>query len=44
MAVWLAFLRGAAEQPLPYEQARQSMALTFAVLESIQAGRSVEVG
>ena len=43
MTAWAAFLRGAAEHPLPYEQSRQSMALTFAVLESIQAGRSVEV-
>jgi predicted dehydrogenase/threonine dehydrogenase-like Zn-dependent dehydrogenase len=43
MAAWLAFLRGEAEPPLPYKQARTSMALTFAVLESIQAGRSVEV-
>ena len=43
MAAWAAFLRGAAEHPLPYEQSRQSMMLTFAVLESIQAGRSVEV-
>ena len=43
MAAWLAFLRGAAAHPLPYEQSRQSMALTFAVLESIQQGRSVDV-
>jgi predicted dehydrogenase/threonine dehydrogenase-like Zn-dependent dehydrogenase len=43
MAAWLSFLRGETEHPLPYEQARQSMGLTFAVLESIQAGRSVEV-
>jgi predicted dehydrogenase/threonine dehydrogenase-like Zn-dependent dehydrogenase len=43
MAAWLMFLRGQAEHPLPYEQARQSMVLTFAVLESIQAGRSVEL-
>ena len=43
MAAWAAFLRGEAEHPLPYAQLRQSMALTFAVLESIQAGRSVEV-
>ena len=43
MAAWAAFLRGAAEHPLPYEQARQSMVLTFGVLESIQAGRSVEL-
>ena len=43
MAAWVAFLRGGAEHPLAYDQSRQSMALTFAVLESIQAGRSVEV-
>ena len=43
MAAWLAFLRGTAEHPLPYQLSRQSMVLTFAVLESIQAGRSVEV-
>ena len=43
MAAWAAFLRGEAEQPLPYEQSRQSMLLTFAVIESIQAGRSVEL-
>jgi predicted dehydrogenase len=43
MAAWVAFLRGAAAHPLPYEQARQSMTLTFAVLESIQQGRSVDV-
>jgi len=43
MAAWAAFLRGEAEHPLPYAQSRQSMALTFAVLESIQAGGSVEV-
>jgi predicted dehydrogenase len=43
MAAWLAFLRGAAEHPLPYEPSRQSMVLTFAVLEAIQASRSVEI-
>jgi predicted dehydrogenase/threonine dehydrogenase-like Zn-dependent dehydrogenase len=43
MAAWGAFLRGAAEHPLPYAQARQSMLLTFAVLDSIQQGRGVEV-
>lgn len=43
MAAWGAFLRGGAEHPLPYEQSRQSMLLTFAVMESIQAGRSVEM-
>jgi len=44
MAAWMSFLRGASEHPLPYEQSRQSMLLTFAVLESIQAGRTVDVG
>ncbi len=41
MAAWLAFLQGGAKHPLPYEQARQSMRLTFAVLESIREGRGI---
>lgn len=41
MAAWLAFLHGAGSHPLPYEQARQSMQLTFAVLESLREGRSI---
>jgi predicted dehydrogenase/threonine dehydrogenase-like Zn-dependent dehydrogenase len=44
MTAWAAFLRGSAEHPLPYEQSRTSMLLTFAVLESIQQARAVEVG
>ena len=43
MAAWLAFLRGGAAHPLPYEEARQSMALTFAVLQSIREGRGVSL-
>jgi hypothetical protein len=43
MEAWLAFLRGAAEHPLPYHQARQSTLLTFAVLASIREHRAVEV-
>lgn len=43
MAAWLAFLKGGAAHPLPYEQAQQSMRLTFAVLESIREGRSIEL-
>jgi predicted dehydrogenase/threonine dehydrogenase-like Zn-dependent dehydrogenase len=43
MAAWAAFLRGEGAHPLPYEQSRQSMTLTFAVLESIQQARSVDV-
>jgi predicted dehydrogenase/threonine dehydrogenase-like Zn-dependent dehydrogenase len=43
MAAWAAFLRGEAPHPLPYEQSRASMALTFAALESIQQAGGVEV-
>lgn len=43
MAAWLAYLKGEAKHPLPYEQARQSMRLTFAVLESIREGREVNL-
>ena len=43
MAAWLAFLQGTADHPLPYAEARQSMQLTFAVLESIREARSVEI-
>ena len=43
MAAWLAYLKGGTAHPLPYEQARQSMRLTFAVLESIREGRTVEL-
>lgn len=43
MNAWAAFLRGEATHPLPYEQSRTSMLLTFAVLESIQQGRSVSL-
>ena len=44
MAAWAEFLRGAGGHPLPYAQSRQSMALTFATLESIQHGAAVAVG
>jgi predicted dehydrogenase/threonine dehydrogenase-like Zn-dependent dehydrogenase len=43
MAAWLAFLKNGADHPLPYAQARQSMHLTFAVLESIREGQSIEL-
>ena len=33
---WLAFLGGKTEHPLPYEESRTSMLLTFAALESIR--------
>jgi hypothetical protein len=41
MQAWLKFLKGEAEHPLPYEQARTSMHLTFGVLESIQHAQAV---
>jgi predicted dehydrogenase len=43
MVAWGRFLRGRAEHPLPYEQSRVSMLLAFAVLESIQHARAVEL-
>jgi hypothetical protein len=43
MAAWAGFLRGEREHPLPYEQSRTSMLLTFAVLESIQQARAVDI-
>jgi predicted dehydrogenase/threonine dehydrogenase-like Zn-dependent dehydrogenase len=43
MTAWLAFLKDGAAHPLPYAQARQSMRLTFAVLESIREGRTIEL-
>ena len=43
MAAWVEFLKGQREHPLPYEQSRASMLMTFAVLESIQQGQAIEV-
>lgn len=43
MAAWLAFLKDGSAHPLPYEQSRQSMRLTFAVLESIREGQMVRL-
>jgi len=40
---WLKFLHAHAEHPLAYAQARRSMLLTFAALESIRQGSSVDV-
>jgi predicted dehydrogenase len=39
MAAWLAYLKGQNAHPLPYPEARQSMVLTFAVMESLREGR-----
>ncbi len=43
MAAWAAFLRGEALHPLAFAESCQSMALTFAALESIQQACSIEV-
>jgi len=43
MSAWTAFLRGASPHPVPFEAARRSMLLTFAALEAIQQGRSIDV-
>jgi predicted dehydrogenase/threonine dehydrogenase-like Zn-dependent dehydrogenase len=43
MAAWQAFLRGERDHPFPYADGRRSMLLTFAVLESIQAGGAVQL-
>ena len=43
MAAWVSFLNASAPHPFPYPISRQSMLLTFAVLESLREGRSVSV-
>lgn len=43
MAAWAGFLRAEAEHPFPYPESRPGMLLTFAVLESIQQARPVEL-
>lgn len=43
MAAWLAYLKAGAEHPLPYEQSRQSMRLTFAALDSIREARTISL-
>jgi predicted dehydrogenase/threonine dehydrogenase-like Zn-dependent dehydrogenase len=43
MTAWTAFLRGAAPHPVPFEEARSSMLLTFAAVDALQQGRSVDI-
>jgi predicted dehydrogenase/threonine dehydrogenase-like Zn-dependent dehydrogenase len=43
MKAWARFLRGETEHPFPFERSRTSMLLTFAVMESIQQRRAVEM-
>ena len=44
MLAWTGFLKARTTQPLPYSEARTSMLLTFAVIESILRNAAVEVG
>jgi predicted dehydrogenase/threonine dehydrogenase-like Zn-dependent dehydrogenase len=43
MAAWTAFLRAESPHPVPFEATRRSMLLTFAAVEAIQQGRTVDV-
>jgi predicted dehydrogenase/threonine dehydrogenase-like Zn-dependent dehydrogenase len=43
MAAWTAFLRGESPHPVPFEETRRSMLLTFAAVEAIQRGGTIEV-
>jgi predicted dehydrogenase/threonine dehydrogenase-like Zn-dependent dehydrogenase len=43
MAAWTAFLRGESPHPVPFEEARRSMLLTFAAVEALQQGRSIDI-
>ena len=43
MAAWTAFLRGENPHPVPFEEARRSMLLTFAAVEALQQGRSIDI-
>lgn len=43
MQQWAAFLSGGAPHPLPYVDSRQSMLLTFGVLESLQQNAPVKL-
>lgn len=43
MAAWLGFLQQGQPHPLPYTAARQSMALTFAVMDSLRTGQTTSL-
>jgi predicted dehydrogenase/threonine dehydrogenase-like Zn-dependent dehydrogenase len=43
MTAWTAFLRGESPHPVPFEEARRSMLLTFAAVEALQQGRSMDI-
>jgi predicted dehydrogenase len=43
MESWVSYLQAGTEHPLPYLQARRSMLLTFAALDSMRQGRAVDI-
>ena len=43
MAAWTGFLRAERAHPIPFEAARHSMLLTFAAVEAIQTGHSIDI-
>jgi predicted dehydrogenase len=43
MAAWTGFLRAERAHPVPFEAARHSMLLTFAAVEAIQSGHSIDI-
>ena len=43
MAAWTSFLRGERPHPIPFEAVRRSMLLTFAAVEAIQTGHSIDI-
>ena len=43
MAAWTGFLRAERAHPVPFEAARHSMLLTFAAVEAIQTGHSIDI-
>ena len=43
MAAWTGFLRGERPHPIPFDEVRRSMLLTFAAVEAIQTGHSIDI-
>jgi hypothetical protein len=43
MAAWLGFLKDGKPHPLPDAQSRESMRLTFAVMEAVKENRIIEL-
>jgi predicted dehydrogenase len=43
MTAWTAFLRGESPHPVPFEEARRSMLLTFAAVEALQQACSIDI-